>query len=256
MSKTVPVVEWLRNACATYAFEPRAVLRRSSRERWPLEAGDFDMLEKKLNSQGSLSALPREPAAIANVIEVSVADYLLRAANAGSSIEMARGKERHYPDLEIGGPAFGGDVFAVDIKVARKQPNGKRTVSRISLYTGNTYFRYPDVKWPLTLRAFGDYSGHIDVVVLYTFDPGSLSGIRDVELVAHETWRLGSRDRSSTTREYIGAVTSIEALRNGTGEFESEEAFLRYWRKYPFKIGKATQKQLDKLLAENKARIG
>ena len=249
-----PLLTWLRGACASYAFEPRAVLRRSARERWPLAAESYAALEKRLAAQGSLASLPRESAALANVIEVSVADHLQRAAEGAKGVQIVRGKERHYPDLEVSGLAFGNRVYAVDIKVARKRPNGKRTVSRISLYTGNTYFRYPDVKWPPTFRPFAEYAGHVDIVVLYTFDRSSLSGIRDLELVVHETWRFGSRERSSTTREYIGAVNSVDALRNGTGEFESEEAFLRYWRKYPFKIGKAVQKQLDKLLAEKKVR--
>ncbi len=254
MSSADPLLAWLREACSTYAFEPRAILRRSSREKWPLTARDYEALEEQLGAQGSLAALPREPAAIANVIEVSVADHLLRVAKAAKGVETRRGKERHYPDLEVAGPAFGNRVFAVDIKVARRTAEGKRTKSRISLYTGNTYFRYPDLKWPLTLRPFGEYAGHVDVVALYSHDPASLSGILDPELVAQETWRFGSRERSSTTREYIGAVTSVEAIRKGEGEFADEAEFLSYWRKFDFKIGKAVQKQLDKLLAERRSR--
>ena len=247
-----PLLTWLRGACASYAFEPRAVLRRSARERWPLAAESYAALEKRLAAQGSLASLPRESAALANVIEVSVSDHLQRAAEGAKGVQIVRGKERHYPDLEVSGPAFGNRVYAVDIKVARKRPNGKRTVSRISLYTGNTYFRYPDIKWALTLRPFAEYAGHVDLLALYTFDRSSLSGIRDMELVVHETWRLGSRERSSTTREYIGAVNSLEALRNGKGDFAREEEFYSFWRKFDFKIGKAVQKQLDKLLAEKK----
>jgi hypothetical protein len=41
----------------------------------------------------------------------------------------------------------------VDVKVARRGPGRSRnTKSRITLYTGNTYFRYPSVRWPGTFR--------------------------------------------------------------------------------------------------------
>lgn len=73
--------------------------------------------------------------------------------------------------------------------------------------------------------------------------------MRDLELLVHETWRLASNQRSSTTREYIGAVTSIERLRQGSGDFASEEAFYGFWRKYDFKVGRAVKQQLQKLLA-------
>ena len=122
-----------------------------------------------------------------------------------------------------------------------------------TLYTGNTYFRYPQLRWPGTFRPFDEYRSHLDLIVLYTLDEDSLSRAKDVELVIQEAWKIGSRQRSSTTREYIGAVTRIEDLRAGRGEFETAEAFYAYWRKYSFKIGKAVQQQLDRLLAQQGA---
>jgi hypothetical protein len=40
----------------------------------------------------------------------------------------------------------------------------------ITLYTGNTYFRHPDVHWAGMARPFGEYASHIDVIA-----PSSLS---------------------------------------------------------------------------------
>lgn len=54
--------------------------------------------------------------------------------------------------------------------------------------------------------------------------------------------------RSSTAREFLGAVKSLDALREGKGDFETEEEFYRYWRK--FNVSKTVQQQLDKLIAE------
>ena len=84
--------------------------------------------------------------------------------------------------------------------------------------------------------------------LLGTLNKESLHRIEDVEVIIHPSWKIGSRQRSSTTREYIGAVTNLEDLRAGNGEFESEEEFLKFWRDFPFKITKSAQQQLDKLL--------
>ena len=61
-------------------------------------------------------------------------------------------------------------------------------------------------------------------------------------------WRIASRDRSSTTREYIGAVNSIDALRSGDGAFATRAEFYDHWRKFPFKVSPQVQTQLQRLL--------
>jgi hypothetical protein len=52
--------------------------------------------------------LPREPAALANVLEVSIVNFLALRVLAVAGAQVHRGTERGYPDFEIGGPAFGG----------------------------------------------------------------------------------------------------------------------------------------------------
>jgi hypothetical protein len=64
------------------------------------------------------------------------------------------------------------------------------------------------------------------------------------------TWSIASRKRSSTTREYIGAVTSVADLRAGRGEFASETDFYSYWRDYRFEISRAMEKRLQKHLGQ------
>ncbi|MGH3159895.1 MAG: hypothetical protein ACRDNF_25425 [Streptosporangiaceae bacterium] len=123
---------------------------------------------------------------------------------AGAQIH--RGTERGYPDFEISGPAFGGGFHAVDVKAARRATSGRRTQSRITLYTGNTYFKWPSLHWPGTFRPFSDYSSHLDVIMIYTLNPDSNARVEDLEIIVQEPWRIASRERSSTTREYIGAI--------------------------------------------------
>ena len=137
-------------------------------------------------------------------------------------------------------------------KNPRKTGRSIQTDSRITLYTGNTYFRYPTLQWPGTFRPFQDYQSHLDVIAIYTLNETSHSRIDDFELIVQEPWRIASKQRSSTTREYLGAVMSIDDLRAGRGEFKTPEEFYAFWRRYQFRIGRAVQQQLDKLLAQQR----
>ena len=247
---TQALVDWLRSTCASYDLEPVAVYRKRGLHSWPLVAKDEAQLLEKLQAGGHFLPLPQEPAALANVVEVSVVDFLMEKIRAVPGAEARRGTERGYPDIEVSGAAFGDTYHALDIKVARRAQSRRQTQSAIMLYTGNTYFRYPTLHWRGTFRPFADYQSHLVLVALYTLNRGSVSRIDDLELIVTESWRIASRQRSSTTREYIGAVRAIDDLRAGKGAFESAAAFLAYWRRYPFKIGRAVQQQLDRLLQE------
>jgi len=244
------LLDWLREQCAEYEFDVAALYRRRGDHPWPLTAHDEYELERKLEDGGHFLPLPKEPAALANILEVSVVDYLIERVEGTLGLEVARGTERGYPDLEFTGPALDGQFYSVDVKVARRARGGRRTQSRITLYTGNTFFRFPQLHWPGTFRPFDDYARHLSLICIYTLEEVAPSRASNLELLLHETWRIASRQRSSTTREYLGAVVNIDALRNGEGEFESPEDFYRYWRRFNFRIGRAVQQQLDRLLAE------
>jgi hypothetical protein len=200
------LLTYLRGLAEAYEFDIAAIYRRHGEHGWPLTAGSADELERRLRDGGHFLPLPKEPAALANVLEVSLIDYLLEAFEDLDGASAQRGTERGYPDLEIAGAAFGDGFHALDVKVARRARGERRTQSRITLYTGNTYFRYPQLRWPGTFRAFQDYESHLDLIALYTLDESSLARMRDLELLVHEPWKIASRQRSSTTREYLGAV--------------------------------------------------
>lgn len=248
---TNEVVGLLRKTCASYAFEPVAIYKMNGEHAWPLTASDPEELAAKLAAGDHFLPLPKEPAALANVVEVAVVDFLIDRL-AASAVEMTRGTERGYPDIEL---KVGDSFFAIDVKVARRKVNRHgmptgRTDSRITLYTGNTFFLYPTLKWPGTFRPFSDYAGHIDLICLYTLDVDSPSRVTDFELVVAEPWKIGSRQRSSTTREYLGAIDNIERIKNEQGDFASQVEFYAFWRNHQWKIGRAVQKQLQKLLSE------
>jgi hypothetical protein len=236
--------------CSEFRLDVVALYRAEGDHSWPVMASDASDLTRKLEAGGHFLPLPSEPAALANILEVAIVDFILARASAERNILAVRGTERGYPDIELSGSALGGGFHAIDVKVARRAKSGRRTQSRITLYTGNTYFRYPTLHWPGTFRAFADYARHLDVIVLYTLDPARTSRVSDIEVIVQEAWRIGSRQRSSTTREYIGAVNSIAALRDGKGEFATEDDFYDFWRTYKFKIGPAIEKVLRRLLGD------
>jgi hypothetical protein len=116
-----------------------------------------------------------------------VVDFILAAAAQVPGLEWHRGTERGYPDIEMLGPALGDRFWAVDIKVARRRPLrrggvSRNTNSRITLYTGNTYFKHPYLPWPGALRPFNDYAGHVDILLLYTLNLETSSPAVDRDL--------------------------------------------------------------------------
>lgn len=245
------VVGLLREACATYAFAPLAIYKMHGEHEWPFLAHNAEELASKLSAGDHFLPLPKEPAALANVVEVAVVDFLLDRLDC-PEFELSRGTERGYPDIEL---RVGDKYFAIDVKVARRKINKKglptgKTDSRITLYTGNTFFMYPTLKWPGTFRPFAEYAGHIDLICLYNLDAQSLTRVSDFEIVVVEPWRIGSKQRSSTTREYLGAVDDIGRIKGGQGDFATQGEFYAFWRNHQWKIGRAVQKQLQKLLLE------
>jgi len=248
--EALDLLTWLREQCGDFIFLPAGVYVEQGDHDWPLVAHDPADLTVKLDEAGHLVSLPKESAALANVIEVALVDFLLDRLSMVPGASGRHGEERSYPDLEISGEAFGGTFHAVDIKMARLNKRGLQTQSRCTLYTGNTYFKWPTIRWPGMFRPFDDYASHLDIIGVYRLDVSYRGRVRDLELFVHEPWRIASKERSSTTREYIGAVTQLAALRAGQGEFETDAAFCKYWRAFPFRVPKAVERQLQKALRE------
>jgi hypothetical protein len=258
--EALDLVSWLRERCGSYAFDVGGIFNRPGTGSWPIQAENVADLERQLIEREHLLPLPKESAALANVLEVLVVDFILDAAAEVPGLEWQRGTERGYPDIEMLGPALGDRFWAVDVKVARRKPlrrggMSRNTNSRITLNTGNTYFKHPNLHWPGTFRPFSDYAGHVDILLLYTLNLETGGRAEELELIVQEPWRIGSKERSSTTREYIGAVTEIERLREGRGDFASEDEFYTYWRNFPFRLSPGIQRTLSRLVADQRAEL-
>lgn len=259
MAEILDLLGWLRDRCAEYTFDATAVFHRRGTHEWPItfSAADAGHLEEQLGNAGHLLPLPKEPAALANVLEVSLVDFVLKAAAEVNELEIRRGTERGYPDIEFSGPALAGTFHAVDVKVARRDTTRRRlrTQSRITLYTGNTYFKWPDLHWSGTFRPFNEYASHLDIIVIYTLNRETRARVEDLKLIVQEPWRIASKTRSSTTREYIGAINVISDIEAGNGEFATPEEFYAYWRAFPFRISTQVQQELERLLRRQTAEL-
>jgi hypothetical protein len=144
VAKPLDLRSWLQDQCDDFRFEVGGVFQRESDiASWPLEAASPLELEQRLALGGHLLPLPSEPAALANILEVSVVSFLALRVLEIPGAKVHRGTERGYPDIEVEGHIFGGGFHAVDVKAARRAATGRRTQSRITLYTGNTYFKWP-----------------------------------------------------------------------------------------------------------------
>lgn len=118
----MPLIDWLKEACHSYRFDVAGILGTTgNRTTWPLTARNEAELISTLTTGHMLLPLPTESAALANVIEVSLVDYLLRCLQSVPDAQGLRGKTRGYPDLEIHGSAFG---------VTSRQPGGIRLARR------------------------------------------------------------------------------------------------------------------------------
>ncbi len=224
-------LDWLRDQVNGWEQSALGIFRlKSGQEQWPVQAVGPDELKEQLLQRGHLLPLPTEPAALANLIEIELREHLVAAAVGTPGVQIRLGTERSYPDLELSGEAFEDGCYAADIKCARRAKSGTALQSRIALYTGNTYFLWPTLKFSGILRPFDDYAGHLAVLAIYDFHKDQPERISGLQMIVHESWRIASTKRASATREYIGSVQGIEQLVAGRGEFASAEEFEAYWR--------------------------
>lgn len=257
------LLQWLRDTTDGWTPEAFGLLVHTAALDAGVQAADFDELVAQLLAADALVQLPTESAALANVLEQALLAKLHEQLDAlaaqGHDVQRATAGDRHYPDLEVSGTYFaagnGAEIHAVDIKVARTKPRAHdrrprtKTQKRPTLYTGNTYFLHPDLTMPGAVRPFDDYATHLDIFVLYDHYRDRTPPIENVEVVVHPAWQIASRKRSSTTREYIGAVDSLEGLRNGEGEFDTEQEFYTFWRR-TYRGFRTSQAVTDVLMRE------
>jgi len=235
---------WLRGLFAGWTPQVRALYRVGDEAGLPLRSVTEGDLRHELLGKGWLLPLPDESAALSNLFETEILDAV-HVALEGEDVTIRKGGSRSYPDFEIEGSFFGGGPHAIDIKCARH--SGTSVDSTIALYTGNTYFLFPDLLFPGMLRTFGEYDERIAIVILYRYRPDLLERFSDVRVAIQPVWRIAGMTKPSSTRHYIGSVNRVDDLVAGTGAFPTQQAFYDYWRSaqrgWPVNAGVATARK-------------
>ncbi len=229
----------------------RALFRVGQEGTLPLDAVSDGDLRAELTEKGWLLPLPDESAALSNLFETEILD-IVHSALDGEDVRIRKGGSRSYPDFEIEGTFFNGGAHAVDIKCARH--SGTSVDSTIALYTGNTYFLFPDLLFPGMLRTFGEYDERIAIVILYRYRPDLQERFSDVRVAIHPVWRIAGTTKPSSTRHYIGSVNRVDDIVAGKGAFDTPDEFYAYWRSaqrgWPVNPGVAKAKKSAAALAK------
>jgi Restriction endonuclease EcoRV len=185
-------------------------------------------------STGKVLPLNLEPGTLGNVIEGVLIAHLNQSVEGRKDIKVSEGGFRHYPDVELTGNLFNDQIIALDIKAARRSKvNPNRTQSRVTLYSFGTYLKDHTRKFPQTLRPFGDYALHIDLVIFFDVDSDE-GKVSNFDIVIAEPWKIATKTRSSATRDYVGAVMEISKMKSETGgDFTTPQEFYDYWAHIP-----------------------
>lgn len=250
-SEAHDLLAWLRKLFAEWTPQVRALIRVGEDGSLPITANSDEEFLSELDQKGWLLPLPDESAALSNLFETEILD-IVHSALHGEDVKIRKGGSRSYPDFEIEGAFFQGGPHAVDVKCARH--SGTSVDSTIALYTGNTYFLFPDLPFPGMLRTFGEYDERIAIVVLYRYRPSLMERFSDVRVAIHPAWRIAGTTKPSSTRHYIGSVNRVADLTDGEGAFATEQEFYDYWRSaqrgWPVNPGVAKAKKKQALKAK------
>lgn len=154
-------------------------------------------------------------------------------------------QQNFYPDLTFISKKTG-EKYAVDIKSTFKDADNKIKRMTLGAFTG--YFR--NRTWTKNTKyAYGEYSGHFVLGVIYSQvseNPNEKtiysleeldkieSVIKDFKFFVQPKYKIASASPGSGNTKNIGAVTSIDKLLNGEGDFATlgEEVYDDYWMYY------------------------
>jgi hypothetical protein len=186
-----------------------------------------------VNTEGRIYPVPEIPQVITGLFEALVMERIVEPLVNKYRCRVVLGRPRDYPQLTLFNGQIAEGRIAIDIKTARRQTPTRS--SRMSLGSCAGYFRNPTRKMAGCLFPYGEYKEHLIVGFVYTWNPGksSVELVSDVEVIIQEKWRVASRQTATGDTAAMGSVTDLARLREGRGDFASEEEFEAYWRSKP-----------------------
>ncbi len=170
--------------------------------------------------------------------------FLEFAKTNGLKIELSP-HQNFYPDLTFIHEKSG-RKYAVDIKSTYRVDDKNVNGMTLGAFTG--YFRKRE-STKNTLYAYGQYSGHFVLGVVYSKCEDAIderkiftledldkipSVIKDFSFFVQPKFRLASSRPGSGNTKNIGSITKLDQLINGIGPFEKlgEEVYDDYWMFY------------------------
>lgn len=181
---------------------------------------------------------------ISKIMELLIFPSIVQFA-AKNSLKMVLSKEQNfYPDITF--IDNDGSKFAVDIKSTYRKDAKSVNGMTLGAFTG--YFRdrksSKNISFP-----YNDYQAHCVFGIIYSrtqtqvdervsYSIEQLHSINSVacnfEFFVQEKYRTATDRSGSGNTKNIGSVTSIEALKNGSGLFAElgKEVFNDYWMHY------------------------
>lgn len=203
---------------------------------------------------GTIRPLPSESSLIGKVIEGSILEHLRRTLLTQPALDVVSAKSsRTYPDLTFRGSLLHPDVYAVDIKCARRK-NAQRIESAIAIGTYDAeYFHYPNEKVANIEAPYSSYTAHLALIALYDYEHATA---RNVELLLAEKWRIATEKKASGTRSYVATSQLIDDLRHERGSFRSETDFNDFWLLQPVKASKVATWEKKRLNRSERTRLG
>lgn len=154
--------------------------------------------------------------------------------------------QNHYPDFTFQKESELGGKIAIDVKTTYRRHDGDRFSYTLGGYTS---FLREGNETKNIVFPFNQYTEHWIIGFVYNrvgtkkaqsehlYSLDQLIDIplpfNSVEFFVQEKWRISSDRAGSGNTTNIGSINgTIKDFREGTGPFESEAEFLKYWRSY------------------------
>jgi hypothetical protein len=190
----------------------------------------------------NLYTISTDTKVVSKILEIQLFPILQKFAEENKMKIMLAQKQNQYPDCTF---IFkDGEKYALDIKSTYRISKESVKGFTLGAYTG--YFRNRDSEKNI-LFPYVNYSKHFVLGIIYSRSKQKVdereilsisnidkaqSVIGEFEFLVQEKYKLASKNTGSGNTKNIGSIKNIDNLKNGKGEFKTEDEFDKYWTKY------------------------
>jgi len=184
-----------------------------------------------IDEDGNIYPIPPIPQVITGIFQEITKHRVKKFIREKYGCDIVEGGPREYPEITVMGGKFGNKKIAIDMKTTRRI--GKNRISGFTVGSFAGYFLSPEKKMPGCKFPYGEFDEHWIIGFIYSWNPetDSLHMVSDVSVIVQPKWKIASKSTGTGTTFAMGSIKDIDKLRNGEGEFKSEDEFENYWRK-------------------------